>query len=212
MPENIRISCLFFISLLFIISLPPAPFSAEQDNGPSRLAVIGVNNETSSGEFNKLLIARGIANLVAQSLYDTGCYQPVEEKPEIRGRINDLVRRHLKRSPEIAGDINKIEEIKKDLNCQAVAWAVIRDLKKARKRSSFGPFSTAKTTITITVEIFLKENDKQIRSHTGQGKGVTRAQGVIFQVRDDQIAFDETTAGQAVQQAVKEAVGKLAAE
>lgn len=212
MPEKNRTSYPLFAFLLFIISLPSVSFATEKNDGPSRLAVIGVNNETSSEEFNNLLIARGIANLVAQSLYDTGRYQPVEEKPEIRGRINDLVRLHLEMSPEITGDTGNIEEIKKELNCQTVAWAVIKDLKKSRKRSSFGPFSTAKTTITITVEIFLQQNDKQIQSCTGQGQGVTKAQGVIFQVRDDQIAFDETTAGQAVQQAVKEAAGKLAAE
>ncbi len=201
----------FVVLLFFFLICHTLPSAAGQDNGSARLAVIAASNESPAEELDDLLIARGIANLVAQSLYDTGRYRPVEEKPEIRSRIDDLVRRHLESAPEIAGNREEVNRIREELNCQAIAWAVVKDLNKKRRRSSFGPFSSAKTTITVTVEVYLQERGRQTVSAKGEGQGVTRASGVVFQIRDDRIAFDETTAGQAVQQAVKEAVGKLAA-
>ncbi len=55
-----------------------------------RLVVTELRDETGSPDWRNQLIALGIANLVATELYKTGRYAPIEEKPEILQKLNEL--------------------------------------------------------------------------------------------------------------------------
>lgn len=173
-----------------------------------RLAVVGVANRTAEGEFSNLLIAQGIAQLVAQELYDVGGYLPVEDNPEITGRINELLAVSAQSAgDEAAGD--RALEAGPGLGCEAVATVKIVKFTKSRSRGGIGPFSTAKVEIGVEVEVTLKDGDRPVVSARGRGTGVTKSQAVLFQVRKDKVNFDQTSAGQATLEAVKEAVAKL---
>lgn len=173
-----------------------------------RLAVVGVANKTGEGEFSNLLIAQGIAQLVAQELYDAGGYVPVEDNPEITGRINELLALSAQPdSGEAESDLalNSGEK----LGCEAVATVKIVKFSKSRSKGGIGPFSAAKVEISVEVEVSLKDGDKAVVSARGRGTGLTKSQSFLFQVRKDKVNFDQTSAGQATLEAVKEAVGKL---
>jgi hypothetical protein len=186
----------------------PLLISAARAGELHRLAVVGVANRTGEGEFSNLLIAQGIAQLVAQELYDAGGYVPVEDNPEITGRINEL----LALSAQVGSgeaESDKALDSGKNLGCEAVATVKIVKFSKSRSKSGIGPFSAAKVEIAVEVEVSLKDGDKPVVSARGRGTGVTKSQSFLFEVRKDKVNFDQTSAGQATVEAVKAAVGKL---
>lgn len=173
-----------------------------------RLAVVGVANKTAEGEFSNLLIAQGIAQLVAQELYDAGGYLPVEDNPEITGRINELLSLSAQ-SGSGEAESDKALNSGQNLGCEAVATVKIVKFSKSRSKGGLGPFSAAKVEIAVEVEISLKDGAKPVISARGRGTGITKSQSFLFQVRKDKVNFDQTSAGQATLEAVKEAVAKL---
>lgn len=194
-----RPSVFLFICFVFLF-LTPALGHAEL----LRLAVVGVGNATDEPEFGKLLIAQGIAHLVAQELYDTGRYVPVEDNAEISGRIEELVARAALSSEATADTVDRAA-----LGCDAVASARIVKFDKSRFRGFAGPFSSSKVDVEITVEVSVREGDNPPIKGQGSGKGTTKAKGVLFQIREDQVHFDQTSVGQATQEAVSQAVAGL---
>ena len=82
-------------------------------------------------------------------------------------------------------------------------------MNKSRFSGFSALFSGAKTTITIKVCVELKMPGGQVYEAIGEGEGVTKAVGAFFQVRNDQVAFDKTTVGRAVKQAIEGAVRKI---
>lgn len=201
--RHILISLLPFLALLAVL-----PVSLARGNDLLRLAVVGVSNRSGEGEFSQLLIAQGIAQLVAQELYDTGEFVPVEDNPEITGRIDELL------ALSAATGSGEAEEAKalaagRELGCDAVATVKIVKFAKTRSKGGFGPFSAAKVEIGLEVEVTLKVGDRPPVSARGKGTGITHSHSFLFQVRKDKVNFDKTTAGQATMEAVKAAVAKL---
>ena len=192
-------SVLLFFCLSFLFLFP-----AFGHGELLRLAVVGVSNATEEPEFGKLLIAQGIAHLVAQELYDTGRYVPVEDNGEISGRIGELLARAALSSEAMMDTVDRAE-----LGCDAVASARIVKFDKSRFRGFAGPFSGSKVEVEITVEVSVREGENPPLKGQGSGSGTTKARGVLFQIREDQVHFDQTSVGQATQEAVAQAVAGL---
>jgi hypothetical protein len=193
----VKVRFTLFSGLLALLLLTPFVASADL----LRLAVVGVSNETDEAEFGKLLIAQGIAQLVAQELYDSGRYVPVEDSLEITARVDELQARAAFSSDTEGSEIRQNE-----LGADAVATAKIKKFSKSRMRSFMGPFSSAKVDIEIEVEVSVQESDHAPVAGTGKGIGTTKSRGVLFQVREDKVHFDRTSVGMATQKAVHQAV------
>lgn len=198
--KSSRRPSVFFILCFALLFLFPALGQAEL----LRLAVVGVSNASDEPEFGKLLIAQGIAHLVAQELYDTGRYVPVEDNAEISGRIQELLARAAVSPDTAAEPVNQAE-----LGCDAVATARIMSFDKSRFRGFAGPFSSGKVKVELTVEVSVREGEKPPVKGQGSGSGTTKARGVLFQIREDKVHFDQTSVGQATQEAVSQAVAGL---
>ncbi|MEN8134237.1 MAG: hypothetical protein ABFS18_01705 [Thermodesulfobacteriota bacterium] len=198
-----------FYSLIFIL-LPLTFLWAEtgQSGELPRLAVIGVTNGTAEKELSNLLITQGIAQLAAQELYDTGFFVPIEDNPEITGRINELVSLSLHSGAEEL-DPDRLFSTGRELGCQSVATVKITQLNKSRSRVGFGPFSSAKVKVKIEVEVSLKNDENPLISARGIGSGITRSKSFLFLVRKDKVSFDKTSVGRATQEAVRKAVLNL---
>jgi hypothetical protein len=190
--------------LLFLITFPDNSYAASL----KRIAVVSVVNQSKEPEFNNLLIAQGIAHLVAQELYDTGKYIPVEDNPEITKKIGELVKLSSS-SINPASELTDPESIKKLLGCDVIVTTKILSFSKSRSRMFAGPFSGATVEVNIDVEISLQENKDKTISETGSGSGKTHSRGILFEVRNDKVHFDKTSVGQATQEAVQKAVTKL---
>ncbi len=174
-----------------------------------RLAVVEVTDTTGRKEWQDQLIAYGIADLVSNELYATGRYTHVEDEPEIISQINEMVAQSWMsgQSPELvsADDPALLSD---RLKCEAICRIKVLQFSTSRIRT-IGLVAAGKVTVTLEVEVTIEEKGGKTYKATGEGKGVTKNLGVFFNIRDNKIHFDETTVGQAVQQAVRDAVAKL---
>lgn len=173
-----------------------------------RLAVVEVVDTTGRKEWQDQLIAYGIADLVSNELYATGRYLHVEDEPEIISQINEMVVQSWMsgKPPEaMPSDAGLLAD---KLKCEAFCRIKVLKFSTSRIRT-IGLVAAGTVTIELTVEITIEEKGGKIFKAMGEGKGVTRNLGVFFSIRDNKIHFDETTVGQAVQQAVRDAVSRL---
>ncbi|MEW5735433.1 MAG: hypothetical protein AB1921_11290 [Thermodesulfobacteriota bacterium] len=175
---------------------------------PRTLAMAGVENRIDRPEWKDQLVGYGVSHLVLQGLYDTGCFVPIEQNPEVAEKAKKLIALTWagEATPYTPG---ALDGAACELSAQAVAFARTLDFSVCRSRGFAGPFSAAKTTVTVTVEVGVKEPGKPEIVAQGKGSGQTRSVGAFFQIREDKIYFDETTVGKATQKAVAEAVEKL---
>jgi hypothetical protein len=177
---------------------------------PKRLLVAEIVDNTGKKEWRNQLIALGIAGLLANELYESGRYAPVETDADALAMIREHLKDRWMHSQQ--EDLPEMplseEELYKRADCDAIAKAVVKKF-STRRISSIGLFSASRTTVEVEVEITVKEKEGQSLSASGKGTAETKSVGVLFQIRNDKVFFDETTVGQATRKAVHDAVAKL---
>lgn len=181
---------------------------AESAGNGKTIAVIGFANETGNAEWDNQLIGYGLSQLLLQKLYDTGKYVPVEENPEIIGEIDRLINNQWKAEAAFYQETDA-EKIARNIKADTVAYGKVIRFDVSRSKSFLGPFSSSKSKVRVEVEIYLKDRNSPVRISTGAGSASTKSRGVFFQIRDDQIYFDQTAVGRAAEKAVIEAVEEL---
>jgi len=168
--------------------------------------VLAVEDQTGNPKWQNQLIALGLRNLVNEELFATGCYIPLETDAEVQSVIDDLVRKSWKgKEPHYGENSTSL----RTQDCDTEVRVCVKSFKQRRSRASFGLFSSCKVTVKVVVELVLQSADGKVKVVEGVGKGVTRAKGALFQIRKDQIYFDETTVGIAAHEAVRLAVQHL---
>ncbi len=192
--------------LLLFLCVPAT--LAETETAVKKLVVIGVKNDVDRPELNNQLIGYGISSLLLQKLFDTGRYVPIENNPEIIEAINEMIQRQWAGKEQFYGP-DDARRISKDLRSDAVAYAKIIKCATSRSKGMFGPFSKARTMVTVEIEIFLQEKDEEIKVARGEGEAATNSSSMFYAVRDDKIYFDQTALGQATQKAIDAAVEEL---
>ncbi len=160
-----------------------------------RLIVTPVKNETKEKDFNKLLVMDGIRNLVAQAFYETGKFTPIESVREARSNIKGFTGGNLT-------DANNTSEIIPHTTVKPI----IKKLTKSRTRTMLWGFSRAVSKIQIEINLEINDIDGTNTTVYGKGSAKMKSYGVLFQIRDDKISFDETGVGKALKQAVYDAV------
>jgi len=195
---------IIFIAVL-IIQLIALKTEAVGEN--KRLAVIGVKNEIHEPEWDNQLIGYGLSYLLLQELFNKGGYIPVEDNPEIIKEIDRLIA-SLWKNRSFYNETDA-EQIANQLNCQTVAYAKVTDFSVKRKRGFAGPFSKASVIVGVEIEVHLKESGQPVKISKGKGEAFTKSTGLFFQIRDNNICFDETTVGKAAEKAVINAVKGL---
>lgn len=89
---------LFFLTIIPFFFYPEACASnatVNQKNGPKKIIIAPVKNETREKQFNNLLVMNGIKNLVAQALFDTGMFIPLEKDPKAIKNIEEFIGRNI---------------------------------------------------------------------------------------------------------------------
>lgn len=186
------------LCLLFICTIPASCLSANT-NERRPFVVTKVKNLTNKPGWEDHLIAYGIRNIVNDELYQSGKYVPVEDDPEMLSRIDNF----------IAHNWNSVSELKEPaIKYDTRVRVFVKSFKTSRVRS-IGLFSAAKTTLKVGVRIEIEEKDQPVIALKGTGKGVTKSLGVLFEIRQDKVHFNETSVGQATQKAIEDALANL---
>jgi hypothetical protein len=176
---------------------------------PKTFAVIGIRNEIENesmrARWEDELIGFGLCDLLAQRLFDTGRYRPVEDNPEIIREIHELVGSQWKGARDLF-DMDEADRVAERLNVEAVAFARITEFSVSRSRGFIGIFSRAKSTVHIEVEVSLKEFGGPEKRAAGRGEAATESTALLFRIRNHRVYFDETAVGRAARQAIENAV------
>jgi len=196
-------SCLIVLFVGIILS---SNLFAQNPTDKLRFVVTSVIDHTNNESWENQLIAYGIRNIVNSELYDTGKYIPVEDHPEITDQIDKLIATNWQ-GDLLANGVDDATQLAGDV-ADCTVQVTVHDFKVKRRRS-IGLFAAAKTTIKISVDVELKNIDGSSIKVTGTGKGVTKSLGILFQIREDKVHFNETTVGQATQKAIHDAINKL---
>jgi hypothetical protein len=168
--------------------------------------VISIENKTSESEWKNHLIALGLRNLIHEELLATGCYLPAETDLEVQSLIDEWVIKSWGGQPA-ASDAGLRGA--RGAVFDTTVKAVIKSFSREHSRLRVGPFSSGSATIKVVIELSLQKSDGVAKRAEGMGKGVTKAQGLIFQIRENKVYFDESAVGIAVHEAIKAAVKRL---
>ncbi len=204
MMENVtvRLVILLLPILMMLQSLPGFAFEDQRT-----LLVTGVQNESGSREWDEQLVAMGVANLISEELFKTGRYVPMETNPEVLQSINEMIALNRQRADVSLHPDRSLRF--PQMETDAMAYGVIRRYEKRRKRAIAGLFSFAKVTAYLEIEIIIEEKDGPFRSAVGKAEGETVSKGLLVQIREEEIRFDQTSLGAVASDAVRQAVSQL---
>ncbi len=170
--------------------------------------VIGVKNHVKGKEWQDMGIGFGISNLIAQYVYDTGEFIPIEEKGEIKKAIRENREFYWRFKGKVKeSDIQKkAEEIEVDF----VFLGEVKKCKKYRKKAFIGFVSKYQTTVRVffTLHMINKKTGEK-KTVKGEGYSTKGATGFVFEAIDGEIKFNSTMVGLAIEEAVKNSVDNL---
>lgn len=204
LPTPARLSVLLIPLCFCLAVLSPPRADAAEERIP--LAITGVRDDTRDPGLQDALIAEGLNNLIAEKMYATGRYVPLEASDEILEQMRVLAQNRWFTENF---DETAMNDRLADLNCKASVFGVISKLTRTRSKVRAGIFSSARTVVTVEVTLVLNQDGQPERRVTGGGQGVTTADAAFFKISDKRIHFDQTSLGQAFQAAIEEAVDKL---
>lgn len=191
----------FLIWLLLLATLASRPSAvAAQPSAPRQpFVVVKVQNRTGQPAWENHLIAYGIRTIVNDELYRSGRYIPIEDDPEMRDQIDRFIAADWQATTASAPPA---------ISCDTQVRVYIERFTTSRLRS-IGLFAAAKTTLQVDVSIEIAQQGQPLQRLTGSGKGVTKSLGILFEIRQDKVHFNETSVGQATQKAIEDAIAKL---
>jgi hypothetical protein len=176
--------------------------------GKRRVFIVStIENQIDDSVWENRLIAVGLINLIHEELFATGCYLPADTDDATRQIIQDLVIGSWTGEQPSPPPTDFQESAAKGSDVQV--RLTVKSFGKSRSRLMLGPFSKGKVTLTVDVELVLRQKDGIVKRAEGSGEGVTRAKSVGFKIRDNKVHFDESSVGIAVHEAIKNAVGNL---
>jgi hypothetical protein len=176
------------------------------------IAVIGMSNEVENEEWKDARVGMGLRIILSQLFFESGHFWMMEEKKEIKEKLNELstgIWAMNQEDYDFEDDIKEIAQFEPDF----VAYGKVYYFGRPRSRASFGPVHMNKNSVKIKVEVALKDmkRGKTIKEK-GEGKSSTTAGSAIFQYREDNVELDKTNVGNATKDALAEAVEKIMKE
>lgn len=199
----------FLTSLLALSAVWGQVSKAETPPTHPVLAVIGMSNEVANEDWRDARVGLGLRIILAQLFFDQGVFEMVEEKPEVRARLQEISQRVWLLnekghdfSPEIAALAQE--------GPRFVTYGKVFYFGRPRSKASLGPVHLNRNSVVIKVEVTLEDLETG-RKLTARGKGVstTTASSAIFSYREDNVDLDKTNVGNATKEALDVAVRSI---
>jgi hypothetical protein len=177
-----------------------------------RLAVIAVANEIKNEDWRDARVGMGLRTILSQLFFDSGYFALLEEKPEIRQKLNELAAGIWSLHKN---DYDFREEVKTtgELGADCVVYGKVYYFGKPQTRGSLGPIHVSRHAVVIKVEVVFEDirTGKSLKAK-GEGESATTAGSAIFEFREDRVEMDKTNVGNATKKALGEAVAKIIKE
>jgi hypothetical protein len=168
-----------------------------------------MSNEVENEDWRDARVGMGLRTILAQMFFDSGYFLMLEEKSEIRQKLNEL-------ATGIWALQQSDHDFKQELHRAGELGA---DFAVYGRVSYFGtpktrvPMHVRRNAVVINVEVTLEnlKTGKKIKEK-GEGKSATIAGSAIFHYREDRVELDKTNVGNATQKALSEAAAKILRE
>ena len=173
------------------------------------IVIIGLSNEVKNKEWQDNRIGMGLRVVLSQLFFESGEFAMLEEKPEIRKKLNDFAH-DIWALNKSGYNFKKDIENTKDLGADFIAYGKIFYFGKPKSKFSFGPMHLNRNSVVIKVEVTLEDlkTGKKIKEK-GKGVSTTTASSALFQFREDNVELDKTNIGNATKDALSGAVVKV---
>jgi len=168
--------------------------------------VLGVHNKLSDKKWKDERIGPGVQALLTEALFESGRFKFLETKDLIQKKRDEIATgmwngRYKKK--EFSLLIEKTES-------EVLAWATLLYFGRPQTELSIGIVhrNTEAAVIRIEITLLQKSTGKKWVA-TGEGKSTTTASSVLFTYQDDKVNLDETNIGNALKEAITNAVDKI---
>lgn len=218
-----RVVAIWILSVAMVVHVAAASQRQDTSAEPQlllqkgqTLAVIGLTREASRHPQAEQEILKnqrlgfGLNSLLAQLLFDTGHFRLLEEKDIHQRELLEALVRTYWLEPAATYSEDVLERVAVQLGVNLLADGSVSHSVVSSGRVSLGPFSRTTQTLRIGVTVCLYEAATHARRcGKGEGKSQQKGVGIVYEFRDDQIAFERSAAGVATKEALAEAVQAL---
>ena len=185
---------------------------------PTTLAVIGVrpgephDASREDAAWRERRVAFGLNNLLAEAFYDTGKFRLVEG-------VNLPQRRALEESVELFWSGSRPELSHADLDgiatqveANLLTYGTIGYSRSSGRRLQLGPLGSSQQRLRVGIEVCLYEaSTRKTLCREAEGTAQQEGTGVVYEFRNNRLAFEKSAAGRATKQAVTSAVHAIMA-
>lgn len=200
----------FFAIVVQILFPVLANAQAATSERPERnLIVIGVTNEIADSLWRDARIGMGVRSLITQYLFETGQFNILEEKEEIKDKIASLSA-GIWTLAEGNYDFSEGMKEARLLGANHVAYGKVVGFGVSRSNASFGVVHRNTVNVIVKIEVTIENlTSGNSITETGKGNAKTTANSLFFQFNQERAEFDKSGVGKATKDSIEEAVGKL---
>jgi hypothetical protein len=173
------------------------------------LVVLGLENrlpKKQRQDWRDQRLGLGIRGRLAQMYADSGAFALVEDKdlaPSVREAVGGWWL--AERSAETLADLDRLH---RETGAAWIAHGSLDEVGVTRDRVS-GPVGGRRWAYRVEVRLCLHDAGGDELCDDGEGRSVTRAVGVVFDYRGDELAFDQAGPAEAVDRALVDAFNRL---
>jgi hypothetical protein len=202
--RNRLASILFLISMLlssgasFLWAERPLPV----------FCVVGVKNNVDQKEWKDMGVGFGVNNLVAQYVYESGTFRPLEEKEEVKAQISKVRELYWNFAKDMKDE--DLRQLQGPADADFFLFGEVTGCRTSHQKSFVGLLSSYKRFVRVQFRLYMIEKKSgKIISAQGEGRSEKGANAFIFEAKAGKIDFNSTMSGIATENAVKDAVEKL---
>jgi hypothetical protein len=182
-----------------------------QDFQKPSCAVIGFVNQIENKDWHDGRVGMGVRSMLAQSLFETGLFTLLEEKPDIKAKIEEAAKAAWLDKSGSSTALDGAAAFGKQAGARFVASGKVFHFGKPRTRASVGPAHFESDEVEIKIEVTLTNAaDNKAITAVGSGKAKTTASSGLFTFHGENLDADASMVGTATRKAIDAAVAEIA--
>jgi hypothetical protein len=178
-----------------------------QDRQKPSCAVIGFINQVENKDWHDGRVGMGVRSILAQSLFETGLFSLLEEKPDVKAKIEEAAKAVWLDKSGLDG----AAAFGRQSGAKFIASGKVFHFGKPRTRASVGPAHFESDEVEIKIEVTLTSAaDNKAITAIGSGKAKTTATSGLFTYHGENLDADASMVGTATRKSIDAAVAEIA--
>jgi curli biogenesis system outer membrane secretion channel CsgG len=196
-------------NISILVLLAGITIAVGQDSQKPSCAVIGFVNQVENKEWHDGRVGMGVRSMLAQSLFETGLFTLLEEKADIKAKIEEAA--NAAWLDKSGRSLDSASAFGRQAGAKFVASGKVFHFGKPRTKASVGPAHFESDEVEIKIEVTLTSTlDNKAMSAVGSGKAKTTASTGLFTFHGENLDADASMVGTATRKAIDAAVAEIA--